>query len=123
MQKFLALGFVLILLAGCGEEDYPIIGKWRGKITEEQRTGLLLPKGGEAGTLVAEFTKTIATLNGQKFQVLLKKNENTYYVNEIGTNRAMAIQFQEPDQIELGIPHRFKAEIVDLILNRVKSGQ
>lgn len=120
MQSILARVCLLIfLLAGCGEDVNPVIGKWSGQITEEQREGLLLPKGETDGILVADFTKTTATLNGHVYRVQLKKNEETYYVNEIGTNRTMAAQFPKPDQMNLGIPHRFKAEIVLLSMTRI----
>ena len=125
MLKLLSSGFVLLfMLAGCGEDANPVLGEWRGGITEEQRNGLLLPKGEMEGILVAAFSKTIATLNGQTYQVAHKRNQGTYYVNEVGTNRTMAVQFQEPDKMKLGIPHRFKSEIVVLFMTRIpKTGK
>jgi hypothetical protein len=120
MQKILATGFVLLLLlTGCGEDVNPVIGKWRGKITEEQRKALLIPKGEIEGILVAEFAKHHAILNGQSYRVQNKKNKETYYVNEIGTNRTMAARFPEPDRMTLTIPHRFKAEIILLNMTKV----
>lgn len=119
MQRLLTVGIVLLLLlTGCGEDVNPVIGKWRGKITEDQRNALLLPNGEEDGILVAEFTQSAAILNGRTYRVEHKRNEGTYYVNPIGTNRTMAIQFSAPGSIEMGMPHRFKAEIIVLFMTR-----
>ena len=121
MQRILATSFALLLLflAGCGDDINPVIGKWRGKITDEQLKGLLLSEGEEDGFLIAEFTDTFAKLNGLTYRVEHKRNQGTYYVNEIGTNRAMAIQFLESGVMKLGVPHRFKAEIIDLSMIKV----
>jgi hypothetical protein len=124
MLRFLAGGLaLLILLSGCGEDVNPVIGEWRGEISDAQREGLSLPKGEMDGVLVAAFSKTIATLNGRIYRVEHKKNEGTYYVNEIGTNRTMAVRFTEPNRVELGIPHRFRTEIVVLFMTRVANSQ
>jgi hypothetical protein len=119
MARILTTGFILLLmLTGCGEEVNPVIGKWRGEITKEQREGLEIPKGGTDGILVAAFTKSTAVLNGKTYRVEHKKNQETYYVNVIGTNRTMAINFTDPNTIKLGSPHLFKTEIIDLFLSR-----
>jgi hypothetical protein len=120
MHRFFAAGALLILLlTGCGEDENPVIGKWRGEITEEQRSALLIPAGASGDVLVAEFLSATARLNGQARPVEHRKNEETYYVNEIGTDRTMAVQFPEPDRMKLMMPHRFKAEIVVLYLTKV----
>jgi len=120
MHRFFAAGVVLILLLmGCGAEENPIVGKWRGEISEEQRSALLIPPGETEDVLVAEFLSATAVLNGNMRPVEHRKNEETYYVNEIGTDRTMAVQFPEPNRMKLMMPHRFKAEIVVLYLNKV----
>ena len=120
MNRFFAAGVMLILLlTGCGADDNPVLGKWRGEITEEQRSALLIPAGGSKDVLEAEFLTATARLNGQMRPVEHRKNEQTYYVNEIGTDRTMAVQFPEPDRMKLMMPHRFKGEIVVLYLTRV----
>lgn len=120
MTKIVVTVLVLLgVLTGCGEDINPTLGKWRGMITEEQRIGLTLPKGETDGLIMIEFTDFRATLNGKSLPVEHKKNEEFYYINEIGTNRTMAAQFTDPDTMELGIPHRFKAEIVSLSMSRV----
>jgi hypothetical protein len=67
----------------------------------------------------AEFLSATAVLNGNMRPVEHRKNEETYYVNEIGTDRTMAVQFPEPNRMKLMMPHRFKAEIVVLYLSKV----
>ncbi|MBL6597411.1 MAG: hypothetical protein ISP41_00855 [Alphaproteobacteria bacterium] len=120
MHRFFAAGVVLILLLmGCGAEENPVVGKWRGEISEEQRSALLIPPGETEDVLVAEFLSATAVLNGNMRPVEHRKNEETYYVNEIGTDRTMAVQFPEPNRMKLMMPHRFKAEIVVLYLNKV----
>ena len=120
MHRFFAAGVVLILLLmGCGAEENPVVGKWRGEISEEQRSALLIPPGETEDVLVAEFLSATAVLNGNMRPVEHRKNEETYYVNEIGTDRTMAVQFLEPNRMKLMMPHRFKAEIVVLYLNKV----
>lgn len=120
MHRFFAAGVVLILLLmGCGAEENPVVGKWRGEISEEQRSALLIPPGETEDVLVAEFLSATAVLNGNMRPVEHRKNEETYYVNEIGTDRTMAVQFPEPSRMKLMMPHRFKAEIVVLYLNKV----
>lgn len=120
MHRFFAAGVVLILLLmGCGAEENPVVGKWRGEISEEQRSALLIPPGETEDVLVAEFLSATAVLNGNMRPVEHRKNEGTYYVNEIGTDRTMAVQFPEPNRMKLMMPHRFKAEIVVLYLNKV----
>jgi len=120
MHRFFAAGVVLILLLmGCGAEENPVVGKWRGEISEEQRSALLIPPGETEDVLVAEFLSATAVLNGNMRPVEHRKNEETYYVNEIGTDRTMAVQFPEPNRMKLMMPHRFKAEIVVLYLSKV----
>jgi hypothetical protein len=120
MHRFFAAGVVLILLLmGCGAEENPVVGKWRGEISEEQRSALLIPPGETEDVLVAEFLSATAVINGNMRPVEHRKNEETYYVNEIGTDRTMAVQFPEPNRMKLMMPHRFKAEIVVLYLNKV----
>jgi hypothetical protein len=120
MTKIVVTVLVLLgVLTGCGEDINPTLGKWWGKITEEQRMGLTLPKGEANGLVMIEFTNFRATLNGKSLPVEHKKNEQFYYINETGTNRTMAARFTDPDTMELGIPHRFKAEIVFLSMSRV----
>ena len=110
---------LLRILTGCGEDFNPTLGKWRGDITEDQRISLILPKDTTDGLVMIEFTTSHATLNGKSFLVRHRKNEQFYYINEIGTNRTMAARFPSPDTMELSIPHRFKAEIVVLSMSRV----
>lgn len=120
MVRILTTGFILLLmLMGCDEQVNPVIGKWRGAITEDQRRGLEIPKGDTDGMLVAGFTKSNADLNGKIYRIEHKKNQETYYVNVIGTNRTMAVNFTDPNTIKLGSPHLFKSEIVDLFLSRM----
>jgi hypothetical protein len=120
MHRFFAAGMVLLfILAGCGAEDNPVIGKWRGEMTDEQRKALLIPKGEEEGFLIAEISTATARLNGEVRSVEHRKNEETHYINEIGTNRTMAARFPEPDRMKFMMPHRFKAEIIDLYLTKV----
>ena len=124
MNRFFAAGVMLILLlTGCGADDNPVLGKWRGEITEEQRSALLIPAGAPEDVLVAEFLTATARLNGQMRPIEHRKNEETYYVNEIGTDRTMAVRFPEPGRMKLMMPHRFKAEIVALYLTRVPETQ
>ena len=119
MVKILNTGFILLLmLMGCDEQVNPVIGEWRGAITEDQRKGLEIPKGTIDGMLVAVFTKSNADLNGRVYRIQHRKNQETYYVNVIGTNRTMAVNFTDPNTIKLGSPHLFKSEIVDLFLSR-----
>lgn len=120
MHGILAAGLaMLLLLTGCGADDNPVLGKWRGNITEEQRKGLLIPEGEQKGVLIADFFTATARLNGEVRSVEHKKNEETRYINEIGTNRTMAAQFPEPGRMKLMMPHRFKAEIVVIYLTKV----
>jgi hypothetical protein len=120
MHRFFAVGaLALLLLTACGAEENPVLGKWRGQATSEQLDGLMIPSGDEPGTLIAEFTTDRVSLNGQLRPVEHKKNEETRYINEIGTNRTMAAQFPEPDRMKLSMPHRFKADIVVLHLTRM----
>ncbi len=79
----------------------------------------MIPEGKEVGVLNAEFLEDRVIFNGQARPVEHKKNEATRYINEIGTNRTMAARFPEPNRMKLGMPHRFKAEIVELYLTRV----
>lgn len=120
MHRIFAACVVLsLLLVGCGAEDNPVLGKWRGEITEAQRSALLIPAGKTGDVLEADFLSATARLNDQVRPVEHRKNEETYYVNEIGTDRTMAVQFPEPGRMKLMMPHRFKAEIVVLYLTRV----
>ena len=119
IQIVLTVMIVLRILTGCGDDFNPTLGKWRGQITEDQRSSLSLPKHATTGRVIIEFTASHATLNGKTFLVRHKKNEQNYYINEIGTNRTMAARFKDPNTMELGIPHRSKAKIVVLSMSRI----
>jgi len=118
-KSVLALALAAAVLAGCGEEVNPVLGRWQGTVTDEQRAGLRIENRLENGRLEIEFTPDIARINGASMQVQYNKNGDIHFINEIGTNRTMNARFDGPDRMELRIPHHFKRSIVGFAMTRV----
>lgn len=105
MVRYLfAFMVILVGLTGCGEEENPLFGTWKGTITPEIsfETGIPMKEGSDE--LIVDFFKDAAVINGKTYTVEYEKNVRAHFVYEVGTNRAINIQFENDNLIKMRIP-------------------